>query len=155
MWKSIVKDGLPEGKNWVIVMTQDGTVYPATYNPSKKVWVPMFRGGQIESLMHGKVAFWQESPEGYPFVRCDKGHGYLQTPDNSACPTCVRFGFIKAGKAMEAIVAGEPEATPSETAVEEPVEAVAADDEQEPTQQEEPAQKPKRGRKKADKEAAE
>ena len=85
----------PQPKEWANVMTQDGTIYPATYDADKKAWVPMFRGGKIESLMHGTVVFWCPKPEGYPFARCDKGHGYLKTPDNAVCPTCKRFGFIK------------------------------------------------------------
>ena len=82
----------PETADWVIGMTQDGTVYPVTYK--NKQWTPVFRGGAVESLMHGRIIYWQDKPDGYKFVTCDRHHRYLQTPDTPVCPTCKQFGFI-------------------------------------------------------------
>ena len=83
----------PETTDWVIGMTQDGTVYPVVYK--NKVWLPVFRGGAVESLMHGRIVYWQEAPKGYEFVTCDHHHRYLQTPENPVCPLCKQFGFLK------------------------------------------------------------
>lgn len=142
-WNSIEKDGLPEGKEWCEVMTQDGTVFAATYNPGKKVWVPLFRGGQVESLMHGKVVFWAEHMEGYPFIRCDKGHGYLKTPDNAVCPTCASLFGLK--KSVEESITADPAIVNiPDTPVEPPVES----NEEIPMEPSTESAKPKRTRKK-------
>ena len=113
-------ENYPKPKEWAQVMTQDGTVYPAMYNAGKKTWVPVFRGGSIESLMHGKVVYWCARAEGYPFARCDKGHGYLKTPNNDVCPTCKRFGFVTK---KHSDVPAKEEPVPEAEPVVEPVEA--------------------------------
>lgn len=82
---------LPEDEEWVIVQTQDGTVYPCYYK--KNVWTPIFRGGDIQLLNHGKASYWMPHPDGYPYVRCDHGHFYLKTKEGMRCPTCVSIGF--------------------------------------------------------------
>lgn len=84
-----VRDKLPETDEWVIVQTQDGTVYPAVYNGNK--WSPLFRGGLVEQLMHGKVAYWQEHAVGYPYVQCKCGSFYLQAEGRKDCPICASF----------------------------------------------------------------
>lgn len=126
-WISVEKN-LPEGKDWVIAQTQDGTIYPAVYCKDKKQWSPVFRGGAVDSLMHGKVIYWQKTPEGYPYLTCEHGHSYLQTPANPVCPICKRFGFI-ADKAPAQV----EEETPVEAPVEEaPVEEEKAEEKPKP-----------------------
>ena len=83
----------PETPDWVIGMTQDGTVYPVVYK--NKMWSPLFRGGAVESMMHGRIIFWQDKPDGYKFAVCDHNHRYLKTPETAVCPICKQFGFIK------------------------------------------------------------
>ena len=103
-----VDQRLPEDpKKWVIAQTQDGTLYPATYNAVKKQWSP-FRGGTIDSLMHGKVVFWQDTPKGYQRIICERGHSYLKTPDAPVCPICEKFGFIKREEEPKAEPPAEP-----------------------------------------------
>lgn len=86
-----VRDSLPEDGEWVQVQTQDGTVYPATYQGNK--WIPVFRGGLVEHLMHGKVAYWLPHATGYPYVQCRCGSFYLQVEGNKECPVCASFGI--------------------------------------------------------------
>jgi len=88
-----VRDKLPEDEEWVQVQTQDGTVYPAQYTKNK--WVPLFRGGLVEHLMHGKVAFWYPHEIGYPYVQCKCGNFYLQVEGKKECPICVSFGLTE------------------------------------------------------------
>ena len=83
------RDRLPETEDWVVVQTQDGTVYPAVY--AKNKWSPLFRGGLVEQLMHGKVAYWQEHADGYPYVQCRCGTFYLQAEGRKECPVCASF----------------------------------------------------------------
>lgn len=84
-----VRERLPETEDWVLVQTQDGTVYPASY--IKNTWSPLFRGGLVEQLMHGKVAYWQEHAVGYPYVQCACGSFYLQAEGRKECPICASF----------------------------------------------------------------
>lgn len=86
-----VKKALPETKEWVQVMTQDGTTYPAVYKAEQKVWSPVFRGGEVAQLYHGSVVFWQPHAEAYPMVTCECGRSYLQTPSVQSCPICSAF----------------------------------------------------------------
>lgn len=79
----------PEDEEWKIVMTQDGSLYPASYKNNK--WVPLFRGGVVEQLLHGRVAYWQETPETYPYVQCECGSYYLQVNGKQECPMCASF----------------------------------------------------------------
>lgn len=106
-----VEEQLPESKDWVIAQTQDGTVYPASYDDVKMQWSPLFRGGRIESLMHGRVVFWQQRPTGYPYVTCERMHSYLKTPDTLVCPMCERFGFVKSPASETSAADDEEKAT--------------------------------------------
>lgn len=85
-----VRDSLPETDEWVQVQTQDGTVYPACYIGNK--WSPLFRGGAVDQLMHGKVAYWLPHETGYPYVQCRCGAFYLQIEGKKECPICASFG---------------------------------------------------------------
>jgi len=91
-----VREKLPETEDWVLIQTQDGTVYPAVY--AKNKWSPLFRGGLVEHLMHGKVAYWQEHAEGYPYVQCKCGAFYLQAEGRKECPICASFHPEKESK---------------------------------------------------------
>ena len=73
-------------EEWVQVQTQDGTVYPAFYKDNK--WVPLFRGGLIDHLMHGKVAYWCPHEKSYPYVQCQCGSFFLQAEGRKYCPVC-------------------------------------------------------------------
>ena len=86
-----VRKKLPENgdDNWKIVMTQDGTIYPAVFKNNQ--WSPMFRGGLVEQLFHGRVAFWQDTPIGYPNVQCACGRFFLQTDGQQTCEICKSF----------------------------------------------------------------
>lgn len=84
-----LRDALPETTEWVQVMTQDGTVFPAQYINNK--WSPLFRGGLVDHLMHGKVAYWQPHEKGYPYVQCQCGSFYLQAEGRKECPICASF----------------------------------------------------------------
>lgn len=84
-----VREALPETDEWVIAQTQDGSIYPATYINNK--WSPLFRGGLVEQLMHGKVAYWQPHAVGYPYVQCQCGNFYLQAEGRKECPVCASF----------------------------------------------------------------
>lgn len=86
-----VRDALPEDKEWVQVQTQDGTVFPAYYEKNK--WIPIFRGGVVEHLMHGKVAYWLPHKVGFPYVQCKCGNFYLQAEGRKECPICAQFGI--------------------------------------------------------------
>ena len=86
-----VRDQLPETDDWVQVQTQDGTVYPASYKNNQ--WIPIFRGGTVEHLMHGKVAYWLPRAVGYPYVQCKCGQFYLQAEGRKTCPVCASFGI--------------------------------------------------------------
>lgn len=86
-----VRERLPEDEEWVEVQTQDGTVYPACY--IRNTWSPLFRGGLVEHLMHGKVAYWKPHEVGYPYVQCKCGNFYLQAEGRKVCPVCVAFGI--------------------------------------------------------------
>lgn len=86
-----VREKLPETEEWVQVQTQDGTVYPACYKNNQ--WTPLFRGGLVEQLMHGKVAYWQAHETGFPFVQCKCGAFYLQAEGRKTCPVCAAFGI--------------------------------------------------------------
>ena len=92
-----VREQLPESAEWVLVQTQDGTVYPATYTNNK--WVPLFRGGLVEQLMHGKVAYWQPHAVGYAYVQCKCGNFYLQAEGRTECPICASFNLKPVAKA--------------------------------------------------------
>ena len=92
-----VRDELPIDEDWKIVQTQDGTVYPACYK--KNTWSPLFRGGLVEHLMHGKVAYWQNPPVGYPYVQCKCGAFYLQAEGRKECPICSAFHIEETVKA--------------------------------------------------------
>lgn len=91
MWTKA--DTPPETAEWVIGMTQDGTLYPVTYDGKK--WSPVFRGGYVDSLMHGRIAYWHPVPAGYQIVTCERGHSYLGAPEVEVCPVCESFGFVK------------------------------------------------------------
>ena len=91
-----VRDQLPENGEWVQIQTQDGTVYPAEYKNNK--WSPLFRGGLVEHLMHGKVAYWQPHAIGYPYVQCKCGAFYLQAEGRKECPICASFHPEKEAK---------------------------------------------------------
>ena len=108
-----VRDSLPETDEWVQVQTQDGTVFPASYVGNK--WIPIFRGGLVEHLMHGKVAYWSPHEVGYPYVQCKCGSFYLQGEGRKECPICAQFG-IKEEKVEE-----KPKKAPK--AVKKPVES--------------------------------
>ena len=86
-----VKESFPETDEWVQVMTQDGTVYPATYKAERKVWSPVFRGGEVAQLMHGNVAYWQPHAEPYHMETCKCGRSFLKTPMVQSCPICSAF----------------------------------------------------------------
>ena len=86
MWIS-VRESKPQNADWVIVQTEDGSVFPATYS-DKDGFSPVFRGGKMESLMHGSVLYWQYHEAGYQRVRCECGRRYLKTPDSEYCPLC-------------------------------------------------------------------
>ena len=86
-----VRDALPEDEEWVQVQTQDGTVYPACYK--KNTWSPLFRGGLVEQLLHGKVAYWQPRAIGFPYVQCKCGKFFLQAEGRKMCPVCSAFGI--------------------------------------------------------------
>ena len=86
-----VREQLPETDEWVQVQTQDGTVYPACYKGNQ--WSPLFRGGHVEHLMHGKVAYWCPHEVGYPYVQCKCGTFYLQAEGRKECPVCASFGL--------------------------------------------------------------
>lgn len=91
-----VKQQLPNDEEWVQVMTQDGTTYPAIYRQGTKVWSPVFRGGEVAQLMHGNVAYWQPHAEPYPMTTCECGRSYLKTPTTQFCPICTAFrGNVK------------------------------------------------------------
>lgn len=84
-----VRENLPEDAEWVLAQTQDGTVYPAIFK--NNAWSPLFRGGLVEQLMHGKVAYWQPHEAGYPYVQCQCGSFYLQAEGRKECPICASF----------------------------------------------------------------
>ena len=107
-----VRESLPETDEWVQVQTQDGTVFPASYQGNK--WVPIFRGGLVEHLMHGKVAYWCPHEIGYPYVQCRCGSFYLQAEGRKECPICASFGV------SEPKVEDKPKKAPK--AVKKPVE---------------------------------
>lgn len=86
-----VRERFPEDNEWVQVQTQDGTVFPAQYLNNK--WTPLFRGGLVEQLLHGKVAYWQPHESGYPYVQCKCGSFYLQAEGRKSCPICAAFGI--------------------------------------------------------------
>ena len=101
-----VREQLPETDEWVIVQTQDGTCYPATYSNSK--WSPLFRGGLVEHLMHGKVAYWQPHEAGYPYVQCQCGAFFLQAEGRKECPVCAVINREKKPRAKAKEKAEEP-----------------------------------------------
>ena len=84
-----VREQLPTDEDWKIVQTQTGVVYPASYINQK--WVPLFRGGLVEQLLHGKVVYWQDTPKAYPYVQCKCGAMYLQAEGRMECPICASF----------------------------------------------------------------
>ena len=87
-----VRELLPETEDWVIAMTQDGTQFPARYkNKQWQMWSSLPNSGLVEQLMHGKVAYWQSKPEGYPYVQCKCGAFYLQAEGRKECPICAAF----------------------------------------------------------------
>ena len=88
-----VREKLPEDNEWVQVQTQDGTVYPACYKNNQ--WSPLFRGGLVDHLMHGKVAYWLPHTVGYPYVQCTCGSFYLQVEGNKQCPICASMGGLE------------------------------------------------------------
>ena len=98
-----VREALPTDTEWVQVQTQDGTVYPACY--IKNTWSPLFRGGLVDHLMHGKVAYWKPHDVGYPYVQCKCGAFYLQAEGRKTCPICASFGIVPE-------VAEKPKRTP-------------------------------------------
>lgn len=106
-----VRESLPETEEWVLVQTQDGTVYPASYIKNK--WSPLFRGGLIEHLMHGKVAYWQPHAEGYPYVQCKCGAFYLQAEGRRECPVCASFRPVKEEKKETSRKATKGKETPA------------------------------------------
>ena len=114
-----VRDQLPETEEWVVVQTQDGTVYPAEFK--KNVWVPLFRGGLVEQLMHGKVAYWMPHEVGFPYVQCKCGSFFLQAEGRKECPVCVAFG-LTAEKPKEKTV--KPKKEKVEEKKEEPQEEI-------------------------------
>ena len=122
-----VRESLPETDDWVQVQTQDGTVFPATYQGNK--WVPLFRGGLVEHLMHGKVAYWLPHEVGYAYVQCKCGSFYLQAEGRKECPICAQFGISEAKKE------DKPKKAPK--AVKKPVEAEEIPFAEEPTKEEE------------------
>lgn len=96
-----VREQLPDEMNpkeyhWVQVQTQDGTVFPAQYVRGQ--WMPLFRGGLVDQLMHGKVAYWMPHEQGYPYVQCKCGKFYLQAEGRKTCPVCASFGIVEAEK---------------------------------------------------------
>ena len=115
-WIPVREPERPEPDEWVQVMTQDGTVYPAQFK--KNQWVPLFRGGLVEHLMHGKVAYWQPHADGYPYVQCQCGSFYLQAEGRSECPICAAFHIEP--------VKPEPKKKPKKV-VEEPSEAIGVE----------------------------
>lgn len=93
-----VREQLPDEMNpkeyhWVQVQTQDGTVFPAQYVRGQ--WMPLFRGGLVDQLMHGKVAYWMPHEQGYPYVQCKCGKFYLQAEGRKTCPVCASFGIVE------------------------------------------------------------
>ena len=107
----------PDTEDWVQVMTQDGTIYPASFIRSKMIWSPMFRGGEVVQLYHGKVLYWQPHAEGYPMVNCEScGRKFLKTPSAQTCPVCAAFRGASAAEApkeeLVTEVTGEPIAEP-------------------------------------------
>ena len=105
-----VRDCLPDTDGWVIVQTQDGTVYPATY--TNNTWSPLFRGGLVEHLLHGKVAYWQPHAVGYPYVQCKCGAFYLQAEGRKECPICASFHPAKEEKKESTRKASKGKETP-------------------------------------------
>ena len=98
-----VSQALPESEEWIQVVTQDGTVYPAVYKKEKKVWSPVFRGGEVAQLYHGSVKYWQPHAESYKMVACpDCGRQYLKTPNANSCPICTAFKGAIAGEEQTA-----------------------------------------------------
>ena len=100
-----VSQALPQDEEWIQVMTQDGTVYPAVYKAKSKIWSPVFRGGEVAQLYHGNVKYWQPHAEGYKMVACpDCGRQYLKSPNANSCPICTAFkGALKEEPATEEI----------------------------------------------------
>ena len=84
-----VRESVPDNDEWKNVMTSDGTVYPAVYKDNK--WKALFRGGDVELLMHGKVLYWQDHPQGYSYVQCKCGAMFLQAEGRKECPICSAF----------------------------------------------------------------
>ena len=109
-----VREELPETDDWVQVQTQDGTIYPATFKNNK--WVPLFRGGLVEQLMHGKVAYWLPHAQSYPNVQCRCGRYFLQKDGSKTCPICANL-YVATHQTTE-----KPKKAPK--AVKQPVEAV-------------------------------
>lgn len=116
-------DNLPTDDEWVQVQTQDGTVYPAQYKNNK--WVPLFRGGIVDQLMHGKVAYWQPHDIGYPYVQCKCGNFYLQAEGRKHCPICASFGITEA---EEKKTKKKPKEIPFTDSEEKPVMSDVVDD---------------------------
>ena len=124
-----VRERLPEDEEWVQVQTQDGTVYPAHYKGNK--WVPIFRGGIVDHLMHGKVAYWYPHEVGYPYVQCQCGNFYLQAEGRKTCPVCVSMGILsddepeeepkEKQKRQRKAKEKEPELVPEEVPFSEPI----------------------------------
>ena len=111
-----VRERLPEDEEWVQVQTQDGTIYPAKY--VKNTWSPLFRGGLVEHLMHGKVAYWAPHEVGYPYVQCKCGSFYLQAEGRKDCPICATLRGNEKKKPKEEPKA-EPKVEPKEEVKEE------------------------------------
>ena len=91
-----VRDRLPDSEEWVQAQTQDGTNYPAQCKNNQ--WYTMYRGGLIEQMFHGKVAYWQPHAVGYPYVQCKCGTFYLQAEGRKTCPVCTAFGITTEDK---------------------------------------------------------
>lgn len=102
-----VKQQLPDNEEWVQVMTQDGTTYPAIYRQNTKVWSPVFRGGEVAQLMHGNVLYWQPHAEPYTMETCECGRSFLKTPATQSCPICSAFRGVIAPQE----IASEPDVT--------------------------------------------
>lgn len=88
-----VREELPDTDEWVQAQTQDGTVYPAHFKDNK--WIPLFRGGLVEHLMHGKVVYWLPHTIGYPYVQCKCGKMFLQAEGRKECPICATFNIAE------------------------------------------------------------
>lgn len=121
-----VRDSLPETEEWVQVQTQDGTVYPAFFKNNK--WSPLFRGGLVEHLMHGKVAYWQPHDNGYPYVQCKCGNFYLQAEGRKECPICASFGLTEPKTDKKPKKTAKPAESEDVPFADMPVTAVADDD---------------------------